>query len=721
MSVNPFDWKNPRLPTFVGRESELRDIARGTVLNAHSYGLMAGRGMGKTAFLKALTRELRGPADWAAGLRPIPINLSLRAAPEKSPGGLFEDILLKLAAQLPGRTVPKAVPTIDIFAASLAEWLYAAPEVQVVVLFDDLRPLLQTSWWMTFLANWRGLLMEDHWGIAARLASVFVGGAELGMLRYDQGSPLNLHEWRSLRNLAKSEIAALTARAPTLAEHVDEVAHEVYALSGGHPTLSQYILFNVVTRWSKSSIQTLAEEAAAAYLKTCAPSDFAGWWKGFGEDAGRLYGAVAQSADGLATPHMFLGRFDATARAIELLQQSGVIDDDGERLFPSCRLFRRWWAEQEPFKSTQPANAPLSDEKVPRWVVSGEPSHGVPAGAPPVRALLLLISHNLGGGSDEFVEIQVIRTEGSSLSQLASTAVWSRWHDRSQDLRTLRAKTEALGASVDSGGPITPDRLRRVMDALKTLVGEKFLKKLAEMATPGTRFEIAGALPELPWELLPVGSPPAPLCLRAQVYRSPGPDALPVGQGRNTLLLLEGNDHPSYKAEADALARFWSSAVGADRVLRATTAAAAMEIVSTRPLTAVHFAGHQGPATDGTPGLSLRGGVLPIRLLCDQLMRAPPKLVFLNGCTTAGVSQEAPNQSFSFGALDVLLGARLPAVVATLWNIRPPDTSLVTTLYSTWLRSGSVGQAVTAARLEVSPRDEWSATWPAYVVLSRSP
>lgn len=360
--TNPYVWNAVDPDLCYGRNDVLSDLSVRLVGNPRaSFGLAGGRRMGKTTVLRRVQRDLlRQVAKWVeGGLLVIPIYIDGLALPRPlTESYLWELLLQQVSAKL---EVPEfAVRQLgfdgfDRFKQTTSEMFQSLDtEVRVVVLFDEVEPVLVCDWCDAFLSHWRALLSNTP-SLSTCFTSVFAGARELDVLRDDIGSPLkDILEWHSLRSFTYGDACRLMQE-PVGQEWDSSFLKYVYRESGGHPMLLQYIMQQVWQHWSGEhpiqSPEQLVEQATEKFAGE-RRWQFSEWWDRYcSPTAQRVYKRL-YDARGDVLLRRLVGEFGRVAAndSVEILQHVGLVEETDEYedgLAYRCvgEMFRRWYAE----------------------------------------------------------------------------------------------------------------------------------------------------------------------------------------------------------------------------------------------------------------------------------------------------------------------------------------------------------------------------------------
>ena len=219
--------------------------------------------------------------------------------------------------------------------------------VRVIVLFDEIEPILVCSWANEFLGQWRALLSNTP-SLSEYFAAVFVGAGELALLQHDVGSPLmDVLEWRRLRPLDKQATRRLMED-PIGMNWDDAVVSRLFDETGGHPMLTQYIMQQLYSS-TLGYITRSIEEAAAKIIAERA-WQFSEWWtRCCSPVAQRIYITLPQNF-GTVPLRVFVKEFgqkvanDALGDTCSVL---GIVsaEDDGFAFRRCGQMFSAWHAK----------------------------------------------------------------------------------------------------------------------------------------------------------------------------------------------------------------------------------------------------------------------------------------------------------------------------------------------------------------------------------------
>lgn len=347
---NPFSWNTVNPALCFGRNALLGDLLSGLPGSPRlSFGLAGGRRMGKTTLLRRVELDLRASIDqWrTGGLLVIPIYVDGLALPRPlTLSDIWTYLLSQLQDTLPDQWLRADNPLdFRMFTEILRPVLTNLSErPRVIVMFDELEPIIVHDWADSFLGQWRALLSNTP-DLSEYFTAVFAGAREMAVLRRDVGSPLkDILEWRNLHTLEYEDACQLMQK-PIDQEWSVTFLQRAYAETGGHPMLLQYVMQHVCEAPPEAAEQSL-EQAAARFMRERS-WQFGDWWSKYcTPTAQRIY--VRLPEDGSTMPLATLTRefgLHEANDALEILQHVGLVaaEEDGFICRYSGEMFRRWY------------------------------------------------------------------------------------------------------------------------------------------------------------------------------------------------------------------------------------------------------------------------------------------------------------------------------------------------------------------------------------------
>jgi hypothetical protein len=246
------------------------DVAGSVVLGLErgdSFAVIAARGMEKSTFLNAIYRQrLSSPL---AGSVPLLIRITGR---EAGPYQLIDAIAGKLAeavatslslplgsvrSRLTGRLSPTTARPLLHMTALAREMLETDAALELI--FDDFHRLAAHTWAADLLANLEDELFGSR-DNPKMLRAVFAGDFRMKSLLQDL--PFS-DLWQYLRNVwlsspDESVLIDLLVRSRLQGAEASKLASAVYAETGGHPSITRYVVRDVFESVVSDIQQTLA-------------------------------------------------------------------------------------------------------------------------------------------------------------------------------------------------------------------------------------------------------------------------------------------------------------------------------------------------------------------------------------------------------------------------------------------------------------------------------
>lgn len=377
MTPNPYNYNLPVGPEmFFGRQEQVAYVVSQLLTaKGDSIALIGGRRMGKTSFLEALQRALLAEIDAPAGRpMPLPILIDFTGENIKSERGFVRRVIAKAAAgwQHPdGRSIPALPdglppqePPGPAFEEQLQPWSRLVTErfgcpPRLILLLDECEHIVDHHWTPDLYRVLRYLLD----GVSSRnTLKVVMAGSHRFLTRvYLAGSPLeNILQYHRLYAFDRPATEALIQQ-PTRQQTPPDVAEAVWAESGGHPFLVQYLMHTLCQRGLAGSTAADVVDAAAEFLRS--RSDFTRWLERLGPTAVAAYGALLESESGLSVAAV--RRRVAPAghdlqRILEALQYHGLVRANRGVYAVTAGIFRRWFVES--YLPDRPAPPPAADD-----------------------------------------------------------------------------------------------------------------------------------------------------------------------------------------------------------------------------------------------------------------------------------------------------------------------------------------------------------------------
>lgn len=372
MVGNPYRWDKINIDLFYGRNPLRYELVEG-LRNGQSFGITGGRRMGKTTLLRRVEADLRERApQWAVGgLLVIPVYIDgLSLSHPITAGQIFDFIVQKIRGwivsdkELLVNSRSSPLP-LNPFTAQLAQYIEdinaSNHRPQIIVLFDEVEPVLNCDWGEGFFSNWRALLNNEP-AVSPYISAVFAGASEMFQLARDVGSPLgNILSWRGLQ-LFSFEDTSLLVNEPTNSYLPPEFAEQVFKETGGHPALIQYLMQSVCNQDLDTAEKSLTQALESFHLYE--RDKFERWWEKFPPLAQQVYAQILSTGTTISR-HFLIQAFNSTdiGRALDILCHSGVVSYDSRQdsFVAAGQMFQRWFNQ---FGTVQ--NTPELTERVDR-------------------------------------------------------------------------------------------------------------------------------------------------------------------------------------------------------------------------------------------------------------------------------------------------------------------------------------------------------------------
>ncbi len=361
---NPYIWNSVSTSLFFGRDALLNEILSGLPGGVRcSYGVTGGRRMGKSTLLRAIEEDLTNSLLlWReSGLVVVPIYLDgLTFDRPIDPNALWKRIIKEISVALGDIKFYDVRDFADFVSTCRTLLDRSELAVRVVVLVDEIEPILVCNWADGFFANWRALLSNIP-EVSESFAAVFAGARELGRLQQDMGSPLmDVLEWRSLRNLSFSDTCRLMEE-PVGRTFSDAFKARVFEHTGGQPMLVQYVMHHVVARNVFDQVDDV-DKIANQFISSRG-WQFGDWWnKNCSSSARRVYRRLGDINNATSLRDLVLEFGIGPANeGVEVLQHVGIglMDEETLEAKKLGKMFATWHMR---FGSS--SDAETHDEKI---------------------------------------------------------------------------------------------------------------------------------------------------------------------------------------------------------------------------------------------------------------------------------------------------------------------------------------------------------------------
>jgi hypothetical protein len=374
---NPYNYNLPVEPDmFFGRAADVASLAqRLTAPQGDSFALIGGRRMGKTSLLEALLRALDGMAIYSPGsVLPIPVFIDLSGEGLVSTTACFRSIIAAVETAfverlpaLPGAMqIPDQVPPVPAFRTVLDTWNRAAMarygrQIRLILLLDECEEIVDQPWATEMHAALRALLVGQ--ATRGRLRVVMAGSHRFLSQVHQRGSPLwNVLIYHRLWVLDEPTTRDLIVQ-PTGGVLPEPVIEAVIAQSGGHPRLTQYLMYHLCAQGLTLATPEIVAQIAAAFPGES--QDFQDWMRGLSVGGVAVYNALTCLDTPVAEDDLRLVLPlppTEVSQTLSALCYHGVVAQDADgRYRVAGQMFRTWFTT---FNAVRPENAPVtSDER----------------------------------------------------------------------------------------------------------------------------------------------------------------------------------------------------------------------------------------------------------------------------------------------------------------------------------------------------------------------
>lgn len=349
--TNPYAWNQINVDVVYGRTRLINELLSGLPsIPPISFALTGGRRMGKSTLLRLVEQEIKSSAgQWAAqDVLVAPIYIDGLSLPRPLyADGLWGRVIDGITAQLGQSVSTQSATTVsyEAFTEKTRDLLGATSRaVRVIILFDEIEPVLAETWADGYFANWRSLLSNTP-GLSPLFAAVFSGAQELVRLRQDIGSPLmDILELRSLKNLS-FEDSRLLMEEPISTNWDDLFCQYVFGQTGGQPMLVQYFMQAVCSRPEGMSALDAAHAARERFLENRSWQFNDWWYKHCSPMAQAVYRRLPDGETWISLQDLVREYGTRAANdALEILQHVGIAvsSADGLSFRRAGEMFSSW-------------------------------------------------------------------------------------------------------------------------------------------------------------------------------------------------------------------------------------------------------------------------------------------------------------------------------------------------------------------------------------------
>ena len=351
---------DPRM--FTGRQEIRNEILLGA-RRGDSYAVIGGTRSGKTSLLfevkRILLEELGGSSAYVVG----PVFLSTHQFPKLSQAAIYREIILNfkntvLPLRFPrlqledGKLFDPQMPEEQAFPAfqEMLETIVrtVSQDLHIVIMIDEVDELQRHEWSKTFFNNLRHLISQS--ALQKNISMIIAGTLAIYSLYNVAGSPfLNVISGTKKLRLLTLEEASQLINTPTGGQLNPELTELIFAQTGGHPFLIQYIMKNLCDELGDSLASAGRQNLEGIVDKFLAErQDFSNWSSKFKANDKTVYRLIAERGEPVRKAELVQAVGDAQAAndSIELLAHLGLIRETKRNLFENGgQMFKTWFGE----------------------------------------------------------------------------------------------------------------------------------------------------------------------------------------------------------------------------------------------------------------------------------------------------------------------------------------------------------------------------------------
>jgi hypothetical protein len=352
---------DPRM--FMGRQDLRNEILLG-VRRGDSFAIVGGTRSGKTSLLfevkRILLEELGSNSAYVVG----PVFLSTHQFPKLSQTAIYREIILNFKSTVfplrfpnlqleDGKLFDPAIAEDQAFPAfqQVLETIIrtVSQDLRIVIMIDEVDELQRHDWSKTFFNNLRHLISQS--ALQKNISMIIAGTLAIYSLYNVAGSPfLNvISGTKKLRLLDKNEAAELI-NMPTRAQLPALLTDKIFAQTGGHPFLIQYIMKNLCDDFGDSLAGATEADIDLIVEKFLQErQDFSNWASKFKSSDRTVYRLISARTELVRKAELVAAVGDAEAAndSVDLLSHLGLIREPKRNFFENGGLmFRTWFSEQ---------------------------------------------------------------------------------------------------------------------------------------------------------------------------------------------------------------------------------------------------------------------------------------------------------------------------------------------------------------------------------------
>lgn len=348
---------------FFGRKEERDEILAG-VRNGRSFALIGGTRIGKTSLLYEIKRTLFEEVPTTSACVAGPVFLSTHQFEALTQTAIYRRVMMDFEQNVCAIRFPHIrLSDSPLFRSDLTdteafskftETLKGVVRVlgrrfRIVILLDEVDVLQQHQWAMTFFNNIRSLTQSDDPDLKA-ISWVIAGTLAIDSLYKVAGSPfLNVISAALRLGPLDRDATFQLIQKPTGGSVPKAVAESIFAESGGHPFLVQYLMSQCLglSRGDPEALTTDQVNRAVEWFFE-KRNDFEFWTSRFTRTDDAVYSLIAGKDREVPKAEVIrtIGDPPAVNHSLTLLAHSGFIREMARNRFRySGEMFRRWFSE----------------------------------------------------------------------------------------------------------------------------------------------------------------------------------------------------------------------------------------------------------------------------------------------------------------------------------------------------------------------------------------
>jgi hypothetical protein len=215
-------------------------------------------------------------------------------------------------------------------------------------MIDEVDELQRHEWSKTFFNNLRHLISQS--ALQKNISMIIAGTLAIYSLYNVAGSPfLNVISGTKKLRLLTLQEASQLINTPTGGQLKPELTELIFAQTGGHPFLIQYIMKNLCDELGDSLASAGSQNLESIVDKFLAErQDFSNWTSKFKANDKTVYRLIAERGEPIRKAELVQAVGDAQAAndSIELLAHLGLIRETKRNLFENGgQMFKTWFGE----------------------------------------------------------------------------------------------------------------------------------------------------------------------------------------------------------------------------------------------------------------------------------------------------------------------------------------------------------------------------------------